>query len=59
LRKVNEILGDHNVDKQITDNKGDVAYLMADISSVHPHQIKEISDALEALSSRILTRILY
>jgi len=22
--KVNEILGDHNVDKQITDNKGDV-----------------------------------
>ena len=21
---VNEILGDHNVDKQITDNKGDV-----------------------------------
>lgn len=24
LRKVNEILGDHNVDKQITDSKGDV-----------------------------------
>lgn len=22
---VNEILGDHNVDKQITDNKGDVS----------------------------------
>ncbi|PBP23841.1 D-isomer specific 2-hydroxyacid dehydrogenase [Diplocarpon rosae] len=59
LRKVNEILGDHNVDKQTTDNKGDVAYLMADISSVQPHQIKEISDALENLSSHILTRILY
>jgi len=59
LRKVNEILGDHNVDKQITDNKGDVAYLMADISSVHTGQIKEISDSLEALSSRIMTRILY
>ncbi|KAL2076115.1 hypothetical protein VTL71DRAFT_1058 [Oculimacula yallundae] len=59
LRKVNEILGDHNVDKQITDNKGDVAYLMADISDVQVHQIKEISDALEGLSSRIVTRILY
>ncbi|KIM93059.1 hypothetical protein OIDMADRAFT_173594 [Oidiodendron maius Zn] len=59
LRKVNEILGDHNVDKQITDNKGDVAYLMADISNVQTSEIKEISDSLEALSSRILTRILY
>ena len=63
---VNEILGDHNVDKQITDNKGDVrryfltsslltnreqvAYLMADISNVLPNQIKEISDSLESLS---------
>jgi len=59
LRKVNEILGDHNVDKQITDNKGDVAYLMADISDVNPAEIKDISDSLEALSSRILTRFLY
>jgi len=59
LRKVNEILGGHNVDKQITDNKGDVAYLMADISNVRASDIKDISDSLEALSSRILTRVLY
>lgn len=59
LKRVNEILGDHNVDKQITDNKGDVAYLMADISNVHLSDIKDISDSLEALSSRIMTRILY
>ncbi|QSZ34834.1 hypothetical protein DSL72_007693 [Monilinia vaccinii-corymbosi] len=59
LRKVNEILGDHNVDKQITDNKGDVAYLMADISNVRTSELKEIADSLEALSSRILTRVLY
>lgn len=25
---MNEILGDHNVDKQITDNKGDVSILL-------------------------------
>lgn len=59
LKRVNEILGDHNVDKQITDNKGDVAYLMADISDVKLSDIKEISDSLETLSSRIMTRILY
>lgn len=59
LRKVNEILGDHNVDKQITDNKGDVAYLMADISDVNPQEIRDIHESLEGLSSRIMTRILY
>lgn len=59
LRKVNEILGDHNVDKQISDSRGDVAYLMADISDVKDGDIKEIHDALEALSSRIMTRVLF
>ena len=59
LRKVNEILADHNVDKQITDSKGDVAYLMADISDVRTDEIKEIRDSLDSLSSRILTRVLY
>ncbi|KAH0595149.1 hypothetical protein MHUMG1_06898 [Metarhizium humberi] len=50
LRKVNEILGDHNVDKQISDSKGDVAYLMADISNVRYEEIKDITESLEALS---------
>jgi D-3-phosphoglycerate dehydrogenase len=59
LRKVNEILGDHNVDKQISDNRGDVAYLMADISNVKFEEIKDISERLESLSSRVLTRVLY
>ncbi|KFH46270.1 D-3-phosphoglycerate dehydrogenase-like protein [Hapsidospora chrysogenum ATCC 11550] len=59
LRKVNEILGDHNVDKQISDSKGDVAYLMADISNVQVGEIKDLYERLEALSSRILTRVLY
>jgi D-3-phosphoglycerate dehydrogenase len=59
LRKVNEILADHNVDKQISDSKGDVAYLMADVSDVKTEDIKDIRDGLDALSSRILTRVLY
>merc|ERR1712000_718127 len=59
LRRVNEILGDHNVDKQISDNRGDVAYLMADISKVQVGEIKDLYESLEGLSSRILTRVLY
>ncbi|KAF4120139.1 D-3-phosphoglycerate dehydrogenase / 2-oxoglutarate reductase [Geosmithia morbida] len=59
LRKVNEILGDHNVDKQSSDSRGDVAYLMADISKVQVEEIKDLFASLEALSSRIMTRVLY
>jgi D-3-phosphoglycerate dehydrogenase len=59
LRKVNEILGDHNVDKQMTDSRDDVAYLMADISKVDTPTIKDLYAKLESLSSRIRTRILY
>ncbi|KAI1662990.1 hypothetical protein F4813DRAFT_16398 [Daldinia decipiens] len=59
LRKVNEILGNHNVDKQISDSKGDLAYLMADVSDVQTSDLKEIQDSLEALSSRVMTRVLY
>ncbi|MCJ1285147.1 D-3-phosphoglycerate dehydrogenase 2 [Xylographa opegraphella] len=50
LRKVNEVLGNHNVDKQMTDSRGDVAYLMADISNVNQSEIKELYESLESLS---------
>ncbi|KAF2457340.1 D-3-phosphoglycerate dehydrogenase 2 [Lineolata rhizophorae] len=59
LRKVNEILADHNVDKQMTDSRGEVAYLMADISNVNTSEIKDLYQSLEELSSRIRTRVLY
>ncbi|KAL1302553.1 hypothetical protein AAFC00_002935 [Neodothiora populina] len=59
LRRVNEIWGDHNVDKTMTDSRGDVAYLMADISNVGPEEIKNLYQSLEDLGSRIRTRVLY
>lgn len=59
LRRVNEIFADHNVDKQSTDSKGDVAYLMADISNVNTDEIKGLYQSLEELSSKIKTRVLY
>ncbi|KAI5289191.1 D-3-phosphoglycerate dehydrogenase 2 [Ascosphaera aggregata] len=59
LRRVNEILGDHNVDKQMSDSRGDVAYLMADVSNVTREEIKDLYERLEATEPRIMTRILY
>lgn len=59
LGRVNGILSSHNVDKQMTDSRGDVAYMMADISSTSQEDLKEIHDELEDLSSRIRTRLLY
>lgn len=61
LRQVNSILGDHNVDKQMSDSRGDVAYLMADISDVNASDIKSLYEDLESLSckykdTRFLTR---
>ncbi|KAI9687534.1 MAG: Phosphoglycerate dehydrogenase ser3 [Bathelium mastoideum] len=50
LRRVNEILGNHNIDKQTTDSRGEVAYLMADISSVNHNEIKDMVQDLEMLS---------
>ena len=47
------------LDKQMTDSKGDVAYLMADVSNVDQAEIKSLWQDLEGLSSRIRTRILY
>ena len=59
LRRVNEVLGDHNVDKQMTDSKGDTAYLMADISSVKEGEVAALYKELEGLKEKVLTRILY
>ncbi|KAF1998855.1 hypothetical protein P154DRAFT_523687 [Amniculicola lignicola CBS 123094] len=59
LGQVNRILENHNVEKQMTDSKGDVAYLMADIADVKEAELKDLNQGLEALSSRIRTRVLY
>ena len=59
LRRVNDVLQHHNVDRQLSDSKGDVAYLMADISEVNVQEIKDIYQSLEDLGSRIRTRVLY
>jgi D-3-phosphoglycerate dehydrogenase len=57
LRQVNEILADHNVEKQMSDSRGEVAYLMADISNVKEAEIKNLYESLEVLSCKFLSSL--
>ncbi|KAK5944681.1 D-3-phosphoglycerate dehydrogenase 2 [Knufia obscura] len=59
LGRVNKVLSDHNVDKQMSDSRGDMAYMMADISNVRQGEIETLYKDLESLKERIITRILY
>ncbi|KAG0084562.1 D-3-phosphoglycerate dehydrogenase 2 [Podila epicladia] len=59
LLRITNILADHNVDKQFSDSKGKIAYLMADISDVTPEQIQDIYRRVSETPTNIVTRILY
>lgn len=59
LKTVNNILSNHNIEKQFTDSRGDVAYLMADISEVDITDIKSLYEQLEQTPYKIATRLLY
>ncbi|CAN3356704.1 D-3-phosphoglycerate dehydrogenase 1 [Diutina catenulata] len=59
LKTVNNILSNHNIEKQFSDSQGDIAYLMADISDVDSADIKSLYEQLEQTPFRIATRLLY
>jgi D-3-phosphoglycerate dehydrogenase len=52
LRQVNGILLHHNIEKQMSDSRGEVAYLMADISEVKEGEIRQLYQSLEELSCK-------
>ncbi|CAG8718522.1 16970_t:CDS:2, partial [Cetraspora pellucida] len=57
LKEINQILSDHNVEKQYSDSRGEIAYMMADISDVDEHDIRKIYDTISSAKANILTRI--
>ncbi|CUM48483.1 D-3-phosphoglycerate dehydrogenase 1 [Debaryomyces fabryi] len=59
LKTVNNILSNHNIEKQFSDSRDDVAYLMADISDVDITDIKSLYEQLEQTPYKIATRLLY
>jgi len=58
LRQVNEILSPYNVEKQYSESKGDIAYLMADIADVNKRDIEKLRDMITHTNANILTRLL-
>lgn len=59
LKTVNNILSNHNIEKQFSDSRGDVAYLMVDILDVDVNDIKTLYEQLEQTPYKIATRLLY
>jgi D-3-phosphoglycerate dehydrogenase len=58
LRQVNDILSQYNVEKQYSDSKGDIAYLLADIADVSPSDVNRLRETISHTSANILTRLL-
>ncbi|CAL1695634.1 unnamed protein product [Somion occarium] len=58
LKQVNEVLSPYNVEKQYSDSKGDIAYLMADIADVSPSDINRLRELISRTNANILTRLL-
>lgn len=59
LKGVNAVLGEYNVERQLSDSRGGVAYLMADIADVKTEDIKRIYSSIMSTSANVATRILY
>ncbi|KAH6574410.1 hypothetical protein BASA60_005580 [Batrachochytrium salamandrivorans] len=59
LKQINRILSKFNIEKQICDSKGSVAYLMADILVDSEKDLIQIFDGISAIPENISTRLLY
>lgn len=58
LRLVNETFAPYNVEKQFSDSKGDIAYLMADIAQVSSSDISKLREIITGTEANIRTRFL-
>ncbi len=58
LGQVNDILSSYNVEKQYSDSKGEVAYLMSDIANVSHTDIERLQEQISRTKANILTRLL-
>jgi D-3-phosphoglycerate dehydrogenase len=59
LKKINDILADFNIDKQISDSQGPYAYMMADVSTSKKEDLDHIFEEIYKLPDSISTRIVY
>jgi len=58
LKQVNDALSTYNVEKQFSDSKGEVAYLLADIAAVSFAELPNLKERISSTDANILTRFL-
>lgn len=58
LKLVNEALSPYNVEKQYSDSKGEIAYLLADIADVGARDLPGLKDRISSTDANIITRLL-
>lgn len=60
LKQINRVLSEFNIEKQICDSKGNMAYLVADIQMESDQdKLARLNDELNKMPENILTRVLY
>ena len=59
LKQINRILCEFNIEKQICDSKGSIAYIMADVIVEGEKDLSLIMDSISAIPETISTRILF
>ncbi|KAF7339517.1 D-3-phosphoglycerate dehydrogenase [Mycena sanguinolenta] len=58
LKQVNDALSPYNVEKQYSESKGEVAYVMADIADVSIEEVAMLRERISGTPANILTRFL-
>lgn len=58
LKQVNDALSPYNVEKQYSDSKGEIAYVMADIADVSPADMVKLKERISGTDANLLTRFL-
>lgn len=58
LKQVNDALSLYNVEKQFSDSKGEIAYVMADITDVSSRDLPNLKARISSTDANILTRFL-
>lgn len=59
LKKINLILSEYNIEKQICESRGPFAYLIADISTTQEENLEKIFKDIYDIPESVATRILY
>jgi D-3-phosphoglycerate dehydrogenase len=59
LKQINKVLSEYNIEKQICDSKGTIAYVMADINADEGGSLEHIYSSISSIPGKIKIYIIY